>query len=324
MISIIVPVYNVEKYLDECIQSIHEQTYTDWECLLINDGSKDNSLSICEKWAKLDTRIRVIHQTNQGVSAARNKGIQMAEGQFITFIDSDDWIDNKYLESLYILGREYKIDLCVSGLIQNYPNGYTLAFHPSYKGSFSLNKKNLNHFIDLNKKYLLYGPVSKLYKKEIINKYNIKFPIDISYGEDLIFNFQYLEHVNTIACIDKAFYHYRIIGTGTLSSKLRRDQFKVDYMQWNILKSFYERRNLWFNEAKELLYHRLWGIIYDGLFIYPKLKDANKEYIKEILSIREIKELKQYQHIYSCKYWIKYAILYRLSIIFYLYFKLNK
>lgn len=324
MISIIVPVYNVEKYLDKCIQSIHEQTYTDWECILVNDGSKDNSALICGKWVKIDTRIRVIHQKNQGVSIARNIGIEQAQGKYITFIDSDDWIDCKYLESLIIPTQKQNIDLCVSGLIQNYTNGNISLFQPIYNDSFTLNKDNIKLFIDLNKKYLLYGPVSKLYKKDIISKYNIKFPIDLSYGEDLIFNYQYLEHVNYIACIDKAYYHYRIIGSGTLSTKLRNDQFKIDYTQWEILKSFYERKNLWYDEAKELLYHRLWGIIYDGIFLFPKLKGVSKEYIKSILSIPEIKELKQYQHIYPCKKWIKMAILNRQTFIFYLFFKFNK
>lgn len=324
MISIIVPVYNVEKYLDECIQSIHEQTFINWECILVNDGSKDNSALICEKWAEKDKRIRIIHQTNQGVSTARNKGIEQAKGEYITFIDSDDWIDCKYLESLIKPTHKGDTDLCISGLKQKYFNDKTLFFQPSFNGSFTLNKDNLNRFIELNKKYLIYGPVSKLYKKFIIDKYDIKFPIDLSYGEDLIFNYQYLEHVNNITCIDKAFYNYRIIGYGTLSSKLRKDQFNTDYTQWKILNSFYHKKDLWYDEAKELLYHRLWGIIYDGIFLFPQLKGVGKEYIKSILSIPEIKELKQYQHIYPCKKWIKMAILNRQTFIFYLFFKFNK
>lgn len=325
MISIIVPVYNVEKYLDECIQSIHEQTYTDWECILINDGSKDNSASICDQWAQKDKRIQAIHQINQGVSAARNKGIQIAKGEFIAFIDSDDWIDKEYLYCMYEAYKKHpSSDLIVSGLIHHYNDGKAINKTPEKSQTFELTKNNIKSFVDLNTKYLLYPPYIKLYKSSIIKDNFIFFDRNYSYGEDLLFNYQYLEHVNTITCIDKAYYHYRIIGSGTLSSKLRYDQFKTDYTQWNILCSLYKRKNLWHDEAKEYLYHRLWGIIYDGIFLYPKLKGVGKEYIKSILSIPEIKELKQYQHIYPCKKWIKMAILNRQTFIFYLFFKFNK
>ena len=323
MVSIIVPVYNVETYLDECIQSIVSQTYKHWECILIDDGSTDQSGTICNTWAEKDARIKVIHQSNQGVSVARNTGFTHAIGEFITFIDSDDWIEKDYLTALTEHIVQNSSDLYVSGIIQDFKDGSNLTYTPINQISFCLNSENVHHFIDLNRKHLLYGPTANLYRKSIIQEHNIRFRTDLSYGEDLLFNYEYLEHVKNITCIDKAYYHYRIIGSNTLSSKLRQDQFETDYTQWKVLQSFYKRKELWNKEAKELLYQRLWGIIYDGLFLFPKLKNANYQYIKQILSIPEIQDLKSYKDLFSCKAWIKQAILNKISLLFYFFFKIK-
>ena len=102
MVSIIVPVYNIEKYIDECIQSVLNQTYTAWELILVDDGSTDNSGNICDEYAKTDTRIKVLHQKNQGVSAARNIALDKAEGDYIMFLDADDyWCENTALYKLF-------------------------------------------------------------------------------------------------------------------------------------------------------------------------------------------------------------------------------
>ena len=324
MISIIVPVYNVEKYLDECIQSIVSQSYTDWECILIDDGSTDKSGDICDQWTKQDQRIKVIHQKNQGVSIARNQGIDKAKGEYITFIDSDDWVDSEYLQTLFQPTLKQPTDLVVAGLVHNYNNGSTKTYSSCFTGNFELNFHQADYFIELNKCNLLYPPYIKLYKTELIKKHKIKFNHEYSYGEDLLFNYQYLEHVNTIACINQAHYHYRILGIGTLSSTIRHNQFEIDYEQWKVLQSFYQQKGLWNQDAKNYLYNRLWGIIYDGIFLYPKLKGVGIKYIRNILSIPEIKQLKQYKELYPCSSWIKRCILKRQSLLFYLFIKLKK
>ena len=111
MISIIIPVYNVSQYLNECIQSVVNQSYKDFECILIDDGSSDGSEIICDQWEQKDSRIKVIHQPNQGVSKARNRGIAEVQGEYITFIDSDDWIDSNYLNALLQPIEKYNVDL---------------------------------------------------------------------------------------------------------------------------------------------------------------------------------------------------------------------
>ena len=111
MISIIILVYNTEKYLDECLRAVTAQTYNDLEVILVNDGSRDGSAEICKKWQKRDERILFINQDNLGASAARNRGIEKAKGEFILFVDSDDVIETRYVEVLYSLLLEYNVDL---------------------------------------------------------------------------------------------------------------------------------------------------------------------------------------------------------------------
>lgn len=121
-ISIIVPVYNSSRYLEKCFDSIRDQTYTDFEVIVINDGSTDCSGEICDKYAELDNRFKIIHKENGGVSKARNIGIDNANGEYITFIDSDDWIDVDYLQE-FIETADPNCDLIVLGIVCNYSNG---------------------------------------------------------------------------------------------------------------------------------------------------------------------------------------------------------
>ena len=316
MISIIIPIYNVSQYLNECIQSVVNQSYKDFECVLIDDGSSDGCEMICDQWAQKDSRIKVIHQSNQGVSKARNRGIAEAQGEYIIFIDSDDWIDPNYLNELFQPIEKYNVDLVVCGLQQQYNNGTFQNY--SYKtGIIKIEKQFTNEFTDINKQFLLFGPVIKLYRKSIIQKHNIHFPPEYTYGEDLLFNYSYLEYVKAIYIVDQCLYHYRIIGSGTLSSIKRINQFEIDYAQWNILKNFFYRKNLWNDYSISYLYHRLWWCMYDAILSFPKpLKGKSikckLQYIKQIVSITEVKQLPQYIKDIHVPQWIKICISQRM------------
>ncbi len=316
MISIIIPVYNVSQYLNECIQSVVNQSYKDFECILIDDGSSDGSEMICDQWAQKDARIKVIHQLNQGVSTARNKGIAEAQGEYITFIDSDDWIDSNYLNELFQPIEKYNVDLVVCGLQQHYSDGTSKNY--SYKTEIiKIEQQFTNEFTDINKKFLLFGPVIKLYKRTIIQEHNIHFPPEYTYGEDLLFNYSYLEYVKAIYIVDQCLYHYRIIGSGTLSSIKRINQFEIDYAQWNILKNFFYRKNLWNDYSISYLYHRLWWCMYDAILSFPKRLKGKSiiyklQYIKQIVSIAEVKQLSQYIKDIHAPQWIKACICQRM------------
>ena len=324
MVSIIVPVYNVAPFLDECIASIVSQSYTEWEAILVDDGSTDGSSEICDHWSKKDSRIKVIHQSNSGVSTARNNGIDAASGEYITFVDSDDYVDESYLQEMINATKKSACDIVVSGVRYKYKNGEEKIFAPTKECSFTLSQENCATFVELNEKYLFYAPYSKLYRSDIIKGNNIAFPKGISYGEDLLFNYDYLSYTKNIACTTQVNYNYRILGSGTLSSKHRDDQFAVNYSQWKILKSFYVNKEMWNDCSQELLYKRLWGNIYDGIFLYPLLNHKEKGYINNILSIPEIEELKKYSYTFDCAAWIKKSILMRCSLAFKLYFAIKK
>ena len=136
-----------------------------------------------------------------------------------------------------------------------------------------------------------------------------------------MFNFLYLGHVTAISTVAVAEYHYRV-HDGTLSFVFRPNQFEEDYSQWRILRVFHEQHDLWNDEVEVYLAQRLWGIVYDGLFLYPKL-NAKRGYLSHILSIPEISLLKKREDVFSCARWIKYSITHRLAAVFYLFFKRN-
>jgi len=201
MISVIVPVYNAAKYLEKCIQSILAQTYSDLELLLIDDGSKDLSGEICDKYAELDSRIRVFHKMNGGVSSARNLGLDNAKGEWVTFIDSDDVVKEDYL---YAMISPSDADLIVSSFefldkIEDWDNTISKRFYQ---------KEEIKDFLD---RYIwsvaLCAPFCKLFKRSLIG--DIRFDINIAFKEDTIFVFQYLCRVNTIYTVESYSYQYR-------------------------------------------------------------------------------------------------------------------
>ena len=318
VVSIVVPVYNSGRYIESTLESIREQSFSAWECVVVDDGSTDHSLSICENYASEDPRFKVMTQENRGVSTARNVGLKVCVGKYVCFVDSDDWIEPDYLSAL--LDNAGNAELVVSGQIREIADG-TVMLAPSETCCFELTERNAARFVELEERLLLYAPHEKLFVNSIIQENKLSFKEDCSYGEDLIFNYQYLYYVRTISQIDKALYHYRL-EKGTLSTSFRSNAFEEDYGQWRILKSFYIERSIMCNDAEVYLAKRLWGIVYDGIFLFPKLKEPPKNYLKGILSIPEIDVLRKHQDVFNCARWIKFGIVNRMPVLFNLYFKL--
>ena len=317
MISIIIPVYNSVKYIDNCISSVLSQTLTDWECILVDDGSTDGSGKRCDYWAGKDPRVKTLHQPNKGVSAARNAGLELITGDYLSFVDSDDWLDCDCLQLLYEKIITSDTELCTVGFYYEYPNkrvdNYSIA------DIVSIEPSCVDSFADLNKHFLLFVPVAKLYKSSIIRERRLRFEENCSYGEDLLFNYAYLEHVRRIANIPDCKYHYRQIK-GSLSHRVNSHKFDIDYTQWKKLKDFFQKKNLWLEPSRQLLYARLWGIVYDALFLFPCLTQKEYSYLKRILQIPEIESLNKYASIFDCASWIKRSILHRRAWLFYLFF----
>lgn len=209
-ISVIVPVYNAEKYLIQCIDSILSQDYTDFELLLINDGSKDKSGLICDEYAQKDQRVKVFHKENSGVSSTRNLGIDKAQGEYIAFIDSDDYVDSNYLSIL----TNVTADLIVTGY-KKLGNGREQGFgamKKEYSFQDALYDKQqisrcLSSILDDTP---MRSPWDKLFKRKIIKEYSLYFDSSIRIAEDAVFVQNYLLHCNTIAFQSGIPYHYRI------------------------------------------------------------------------------------------------------------------
>lgn len=319
MISVIIPVYNSVSYLNRCIQSVISQVYQDWECILVDDGSTDGSGLLCDQWGQKDLRLKVIHQENQGVSAARNHGINVSNGDFLIFIDSDDWVEPNYISEL--VNHRDGADMVVSGIVGEYSDGKKESVVPLQQGVIEISEKDADLFAHLNETSLLYGPVNKLYVAEIIKSNNIAFPEDYSYGEDLLFNFHYLEYAHKISMIPVATYHY-MHGASVLSVKKRLNQFDNDYKLWTIRRDFFVKRGMFTRFAQRVLYTFLWGQIYNGIFLFRAIPNCKYSYLQRIFAIPEITQLKNFCDVFVCPSWIKIAILYRMPYIFYLYFKL--
>ena len=209
-ISIIVPIYNVERYIRECLDSIIRQTFSDWECLLIDDGSPDNSGAVCDEYAKIDGRFRVFHKPNGGVSSARNYGIEKAQGEWVTFIDSDDFISPTFLEGLYKpIMQDEQLDF-VHGGCTNWNDGKNAGINQQYKDY--VGKDPVKVFIEY--RGLI---VSKLFRLDIINHRNcgspLRFDERMRIAEDMVFTTEYLLKTQKYALVSEVGYYYRILMT---------------------------------------------------------------------------------------------------------------
>lgn len=217
-ISVIVPIYNAEHGLRRCIESIIHQTFSDFELILVDDGSSDDCPSICDEYAQKDFRVHVVHQENQGVSAARNKGLCIAKGTYILFVDSDDYLALDYISRLY----SCKSELVICGMEVQDETG-ALLYSNCPEGEFYSSQR----YIDYPKMYrgnMLYSPYCKLFQREIIEKYGVRFLTNISWGEDGIFVADYISHVNAVRVLDYVGYFYvKYIGEQTLSTKIREN-----------------------------------------------------------------------------------------------------
>lgn len=264
LISVIVPIYNSEKFLSRCIKSIISQSYTNWELLLINDGSQDKSLEICNEYMSKDPRIKVFNQSNSGVSSARNLGIKNANGTWITFIDSDDWIEKNYLENF---NQEY--DLCLQG----YYKGDSLI---QYKQSIV----NANPGAEYLYQRYVYGPYCKLFKSEIIHNNNILFDLGLFFGEDILFLMQYIIFCKSMYVSEYCGYHYTIENTNSLTRKKR--SFAEVYNQYHKHIPYYDKIMTGHPHYKEILRKQVIGMFMHLMNDYQmRYKDIKKnEFMK--------------------------------------------
>ncbi len=220
LISIIVPIYNTEKYLHECLDSIINQSYTNFEVLLINDGSTDSSGMICQEYAERDSRFRYIEKENGGVSSARNLGLERSGGAYITFIDSDDWIEFNYLEVLYTALKENDTDVAISTYKRFAQDGvfYLRSYSKENDEFLNIGTRSRDSFLEILPKlgeldHSFYSISSKLIKRKIIG--NLLFDEQVSYAEDLNFFFHLYLEVESVVYVRDYTYIYRTHDAST-------------------------------------------------------------------------------------------------------------
>jgi glycosyltransferase involved in cell wall biosynthesis len=228
IISIIIPVYNAERHLEHCINSVLTQSFKGFECILIDDGSHDKSPLICDEYVKKDSRINVIHKVNGGASSARNAGLDIAQGEWITFIDSDDWVDENYLLLLYKNALENNCDMSVCGSKSINEKGELLDKNkPSplmFFNQISAKKALFNY------KYIGTGICSKLVKKQIIIDNNIRFDNKIKVCEDGLFWFQVIDKLKKIVYDSTPYYNYLIHEFSITNSLEKFDNYKSHFV----------------------------------------------------------------------------------------------
>lgn len=229
MVSIIIPVYKSEATLLYCIQTLREQTETDLEMILVDDGSPDGCPELCDKLAEEDTRIRVIHKENGGVSSARNAGIEAARGEYLLFVDSDDFVEPVMLCKL-LKGIE-RADIAICGYHHHYL-GRDVNKIPAVSG-----ETGAENFLQLYGTGYMNMPWNKLYRRELVGR----FDESLSLGEDLLFNLDYLRRAEGVTVVSEPLYHYIQNNTGeTLSSRKRDDKLALGKQIWRETSKFYE------------------------------------------------------------------------------------
>jgi glycosyltransferase involved in cell wall biosynthesis len=241
-ISIIVPVYNVERYINRCIDSILAQNFSDFELILIDDGSTDSSGTICDNYAKKDNRIKVIHINNGGVSNARNKGIELAQGDYLMFCDSDDYVELNWCSQLYEAINQGNNILPVSGIrfvynIRKQNNEIIKAF--SEKVSFNKNK-----YFETYKKGLSGSLCCKIYDRKIIADNSIYFDVNVNRGEDLLFNLTYMIHMDSFVSIPSITYNYVHSNEYSLMNSYRKDLFDIAVMVYSAWIDYFIQNNV--------------------------------------------------------------------------------
>lgn len=229
-ISVIVPTYNTERYIGTCIESLINQTYENIEIILIDDGSLDDSGKICDMYAKKDSRIRVLHIKNQGVSVARNIGIDSSKGDYIAFVDSDDYVEPTYFKSM-VEAMSSNIDIVICG-VTNICGKKIKIDYPNSPCFFTIDdlKRNYDAYMPIN------GPFCKLYRRELVGE--IRFEKNIVMGEDFLFNLKYFSMCKNFAAVKSAAYVYNRSNAFSATHRYRETYFDCQKKCYTEAKKF--------------------------------------------------------------------------------------
>lgn len=291
-VSIILPIYNVEKFLDTCIQSVINQTLEDIEIILVNDGSTDNSLSICYKYQKKDKRIKVINKTNGGVSSARNRGIQEANGTYIGFVDSDDWIEPEMYEKLYAKIDDINADVGMCNYVVDNNGKSTLKALDTDAEVFE--KKDIVDYLIPNmigqdsfnsKQQNVMGSVCRLIiKRKFIVDNKLMFKTDLALMEDLIFCVEAFLKVDILSLVNGGYYHYVTNDNSALTS-YRPNTIEERLEIHDYLRNLFEKESIYNKYRLRMNYRYIKMFI---ISISNEMRNDNPKSSKEKLNTIKI------------------------------------
>lgn len=273
MISIIVPVYNVEEYLEECLESIRQQTFTDIEVILVNDGSTDGSREICERYCEKDIRFRLINQENQGQSVARNRGFKESIGQYIMFVDSDDVINTNVLEVL-LPYMKTDVDMVECRLTINKADfNHTKPSRIAFEGN---SKEAILNCIEF--KEVKFCAFTKLYRREIVEK--IPFLEGYIY-EDVFTGINYLKYIRKIVVVDFIGYYYRVRPNSTMTKSFNEKNLDIFPIGKKLIESFDDNEYLLPYIGYFIFYLSLSHYQRDGITKVSPYFDMYKNFIRD-------------------------------------------
>ena len=300
LVSIVIPVYNCEKYLRECLNSIQKQTMESFECILVNDGSTDHSLQICQEYEG-DKRFHVIDKQNNGVSSARNEGICSAKGTYICFIDSDDYISEDYLESMLNRAKNAQLVIC----------GIALHDYQVENGSLSYDEfvKHPSKYIEGQYSAYVWN---KLFERAIIEEHHLRFDEKMTFGEDQKFVCQYLKYTTTIECLSAKLYYY-VTRENQAISRYHKNMWQNRKM---VIKEILQLFDVTMLDEKEKMYLDYWIYTqYEMVAFHYTEKCTERSYRNTVLKdiLRSVDSRYQYKLIKNNVYFqrnnkIKYLI----------------
>ena len=303
IISVIMPVYNAENTLEQAIGSILKQSFKDFELLLIDDGSTDNSGNICDNFMKSDSRIKVYHLQNGGVANAKNFALDKIQGEYFCICDSDDYYNDRFLNDGYKIFQKHDVDLFIGGIVEELWQINKIIAQKEYSAgkNYITTPKNIIEKIGVEFDPCIFvSSCVKIYKTSIVKKYNLKH-LEITLGEDYCFNFDYLKHINSAYFSKTIYYHYRRINTTSLYTKINDDIY-------NIVSTTFDKReeiSLYYSGSDELIERikkeRIINLIstLHKYYSFPKITTKSQKFslIKKIIHDKSIKQAKASQFI---------------------------
>lgn len=256
-ITAIMPVYNVEKYIGKCIESLQAQTLTEWELIAVDDGSPDDSGAICDAYALLDNRITVIHKENGGAPSARNTAIPKARGEYLYFIDSDDWAEPEMFEDMYNSAKENNAQLVVAGYYIDtyYSDTQYYTQEQSLPSKVFKSQREFREYAHrMFDKNLLYTPWNKLFLKEYITENDIRFRS--TFWDDFPFNLDVIRDVERVTLLENKYYHFMRARSDSETAKYRSDMYEKREEEHGWMQEIYRHWGVDSPESREMINRR--------------------------------------------------------------------